>query len=37
MQTPSRRTPLVRSVWFIDAEGGPPRFVTAYPLKEETP
>ena len=37
MQTPSGRTPLVRSVWFIDVEGGPPRFVTAYPLKEETP
>ena len=32
METPSGRTPRVRSVWFIDEEDGVPRLVTAYPL-----
>lgn len=26
----------VRSVWFINSEGAPPRFVTAHPLKRKT-
>lgn len=35
MQTPDGRRPYVRSVWFIDAEGRAPRFVTAYPIKKK--
>lgn len=23
----------IRSAWFIDSEGGPPRFITAHPLR----
>jgi filamentous hemagglutinin len=32
LPTPSGRTPLVRSIWIIDAQQSAPRFVTAYPL-----
>src|SRR5216684_4451766 len=32
--TPSGRTPLLRSVWFIRDGEEMPRFVTAYPLPE---
>jgi hypothetical protein len=32
MATPDGRTPLVRSVWFIDTGTEIPRFATAYPL-----
>lgn len=32
MRTPSGRRPSVRSVWFVDEDGDPPRLVTAYPL-----
>jgi hypothetical protein len=30
--SPDGRQPMLRSVWFIDADGEAPRFVTAYPL-----
>lgn len=33
MQTPSGRTPSIRSVWFVENEETVPRFVTAYPLE----
>jgi hypothetical protein len=33
IHTPDKREPIIRSVWFVEAEGGVPRFVTAYPLK----
>ncbi len=33
LQTPDGRNPQVRTIWFIDAEEGPPRLVTAYPLR----
>jgi Domain of unknown function (DUF6883) len=33
MKTPDGRSPLVRSVWFIDNDEETPRFVTAYPLR----
>lgn len=33
MATPLHKTPLVRSVWFIENGEHIPRFVTAYPLK----
>ena len=33
MQTPSGRTPGIRSVWFIEIGQVAPRFVTAYPLE----
>lgn len=29
---PDGRTPLIRSVWFIETDEHVPRFVTAYPL-----
>ncbi|MFQ5612045.1 MAG: DUF6883 domain-containing protein [Anaerolineae bacterium] len=32
MPAPDGRTPLVRSVWFIETRGQIPQFVTAYPL-----
>jgi len=32
LATPDGRTPLVRSVWFIEIDEDFPRFVTAYPL-----
>jgi hypothetical protein len=35
LQTPVGRTPMVRSVWFIDSGETIPRFVTAYPLEED--
>lgn len=28
---PDERTPMVRSVWIVDRDGEPPRFVTALP------
>lgn len=34
---PNGRELQIRTVWFIDTGGGPPRFVTAYPLKRRTP
>jgi hypothetical protein len=34
LETPVKRTPLVRVVWFIDTDGNTPRFVTAYPREE---
>lgn len=36
LYTPDGRTPVVRSVWFIETGERIPRFVTAYPLKRET-
>lgn len=33
--TPSGRSPHLRSVWFVEASGHTPRLVTAYPLEEE--
>lgn len=35
LQTPSRRTPQVRTVWFIPKDKQEPRLTTAYPLKEQ--
>jgi hypothetical protein len=35
MLTPDGRTPLVRTVWFMDADEVAPRFVSAYPLKRK--
>lgn len=32
METPSGRTPRVRSVWFVANDDDTPRLVTAYPL-----
>ncbi len=32
LQTPSGRTPRIRTIWFIDIGAKVPRFVTAYPL-----
>ena len=34
MEMPDGRTAYIRSVWFVDLEGGPTRFVTAYPIEE---
>jgi hypothetical protein len=34
LQTPSRRTPQVRAVWFIPVDDYRPRLTTAYPLEE---
>ena len=31
--TPDGRDPIVRSVWFIEAESNVPRLVTVYPLR----
>lgn len=33
MQTPTGRTPYVRSIWFVRFEETAPRFVSAYPIK----
>ncbi len=33
LPTPDGRNPNVRTVWFIEREGGAPRLVTAYPVK----
>jgi len=33
MVAPDGRTPVVRSVWFVETGGQVPRFVTAYPLR----
>ena len=33
LQTPSGRTPNVRTVWFVETGEDFPRFVTAYPLR----
>jgi hypothetical protein len=35
MKAPDGRTPLLRSVWFIETGADTPRFVTAYPLRSE--
>lgn len=35
IQAPDGRRPRIRSIWFIDHGGETPRFVTAYPLKED--
>lgn len=32
MKTPTGKTTVVRTVWFIKAEGNKPSFVTAYPV-----
>jgi hypothetical protein len=34
---PDGRTPVIRSVWFINTGQDTPRFVTAYPLEREAP
>ena len=34
LETPSGRTPLVRSVWFVPRGAEQPRLTTAYPLEE---
>ena len=34
METPSGKTPLVRTVWIVDAGQDTPRLVTAYPREE---
>jgi hypothetical protein len=33
MATPAGRSPLVRTIWFLDTGADAPRFVTAYPLE----
>ena len=33
MRTPDGRTPVLRSVWFLETGAETPRFVTAYPLR----
>jgi hypothetical protein len=33
--TPSRRTPVIRSVWFVEGGEDQPRFVTAYPVRRK--
>jgi hypothetical protein len=35
LSAPDGRHPQIRSVWFVKNDGGPPVFVTAYPLKGE--
>lgn len=35
MEAPDGRTPLLRSVWFIETDAEVPRFVAAYPLRRE--
>ncbi len=32
IQTPDGRTPVIRSIWFVEAGEEIPRFVTAYPV-----
>jgi len=34
IETPSRKTPMVRTVWIIDTGEAVPRLVTAYPYEE---
>jgi hypothetical protein len=34
LETPSGRTPIVRTVWIVDAGAQTPRLVTAYPQEE---
>ncbi len=36
MRCPDGRTPMFRTVWFIETGEDTPRFVTAYPLKGES-
>ncbi len=36
IKCPDGRTPMVRTVWFIDTAADTPRFVTAYTLKGES-
>lgn len=33
IETPSGRTPTIRSVWFTETNENTPRFITAYPLE----
>jgi hypothetical protein len=33
IQAPDGRTPMLRTVWFIETGADTPRFVTAYPLR----
>ncbi len=33
LQAPDGRNPLIRSVWFLEADEETPRFVTAYPVR----
>jgi len=35
MRAADGRTPMLRSVWFIESGADKPRFVTAYPLRRE--
>jgi hypothetical protein len=35
MRAPDGRTPLLRTVWFIETGAAIPRFVTAYPLRRQ--
>ncbi len=35
IQTPSGKSPFIRTVWIVDNGQVTPRFVTAYPLDEE--
>lgn len=35
LQSPDGRGPNIRSVWFVEEEGGRPRLVTAYPCSTE--
>ncbi len=34
--TPDGRSPVLRSIWFIENEDTVPRFVTAYPLRRKS-
>lgn len=33
LMTPDGQNPCIRTVWIDDADGTPPRFVTAYPIQ----
>jgi len=35
VEVPDGRNLKIRTVWFLESGAGTPRFVTAYPLKEE--
>jgi hypothetical protein len=35
METPSKRSPVVRTVWIIDRGADTPRLVTAYPREDQ--
>ncbi len=37
LHSPDGRMPIVRSVWFVEADGDVPRFVTAYSLRRRKP